>query len=52
VTRLLTFMANLGVTLTMWDRLFGAYVNPDDVKEPLSFGIDEEVPAVRLVLGV
>jgi len=45
-------MANLGVTLTMWDRLFGAYVNPDDVKEPLSFGIDEEVPAVRLVLGV
>jgi len=36
----------------MWDLLFGTYVNPDDVNEPLSFGIDEEAPAVRLVLGV
>lgn len=45
------YMANFGVTFTTWDRLFGTYVNPDDVKEPLSFGIGEEVPAVRLVLG-
>ena len=29
----------------------GPYVNPDDVKEPLPFGIGEEVSAVRLVLG-
>jgi sterol desaturase/sphingolipid hydroxylase (fatty acid hydroxylase superfamily) len=36
----------------MWDRLFGTYVNPDEVKEPLSFGIGEKVPLVRLALGV
>lgn len=46
------YMANLAALFTVWDRLFGTYVNPDSVKEPLSFGIGEEVPAVRLVLGV
>ncbi len=46
------YMANLAALFTVWDRLFGTYVNPDDIKEPLSFGIGEEVPAVRLVLGV
>ena len=45
-------MANLAALFTVWDRLFGTYVNPDNVKEPLSFGIGEEVPAGRLVLGV
>lgn len=44
--------ANFGVTFTIWDRLFGTYVNPDEVKEPLSFGIGEKVPLVRLALGV
>jgi len=46
------YKANLGAFFTVWDRLFGTYVNPDDVKEPLSFGIGEKVPLVRLALGV
>ena len=44
--------ANFGVIFSIWDRLFGTYVNPDELKEPLSFGIGEKVPLVRLVLGV
>ena len=46
------YMANLAALFTVWDRLFGTYVNPDEVKEPLSFGIGEKVPLVRLALGV
>jgi sterol desaturase/sphingolipid hydroxylase (fatty acid hydroxylase superfamily) len=46
------YMANLAAFFTIWDRLFGTYVNPDDVKEELSFGIGEEVPLLRLFLGV
>ena len=44
--------ANFGVTFTVWDRLFGTYVNPDSIREPLSFGIGERVPTARLILGV
>ena len=46
------YKANLAALFTIWDRLFGTYVNPDEVKEPLSFGIGEKVPLVRLALGV
>jgi sterol desaturase/sphingolipid hydroxylase (fatty acid hydroxylase superfamily) len=45
-------MGNLAALFMVWDRLLGTYVNPDDDKKPLSFGIGEKVPAVRLVLGV
>jgi sterol desaturase/sphingolipid hydroxylase (fatty acid hydroxylase superfamily) len=45
-------MANLATLFTVWDRLFGTYVDPDSVKGELSFGIGEEVPPLRLVLGV
>jgi sterol desaturase/sphingolipid hydroxylase (fatty acid hydroxylase superfamily) len=45
------YKANLGSLLTIWDRLFGTYVNPDEVKE-ISFGIDEVNSAVRFALGV
>ena len=44
--------ANSGVTFSIWDRLFGTYVDPEIVKEELSFGIREKVPLVRLVAGV
>lgn len=44
--------ANFGVTFSIWDRLFGTYVNPDELKEELSFGIGEKVPLIRLVVGV
>lgn len=46
------YKANLGILLTVWDRLFGTYVDPDSVKTPLSFGIGEQVPTVRLIAGV
>jgi sterol desaturase/sphingolipid hydroxylase (fatty acid hydroxylase superfamily) len=45
-------VANLGDLLTIWDRLFGTYVDPGTVREPLSFGIDAPRHPVRLVLGV
>ena len=44
-------MANLAAFFTIWDRLFGTYVNPNDVTEELSFGLREEVPLLRLSLG-
>lgn len=44
--------ANFGVTFSIWDRWFGTYVNPDDVKEPLTFGIGEKVPLARLAIGI
>lgn len=46
------YMTNLTALFTIWDRLFGTYVNPDEVREALSFGIGEEVPLGRLALGV
>jgi len=45
------YKANLGSLLTIWDRMFGTYVNPEEVGE-LSFGIGEIVSPVRLALGV
>lgn len=42
---------NFGVTFSIWDRLFGTYTDPDQVKGPLSFGIGEKVPLLRLVAG-
>jgi len=44
--------SNFGVTFTMWDRMFGTYVAPEAVQQPISFGIGEEVPLIRLVAGV
>lgn len=47
------YVANFGDLLTIWDRLFGTYVDPDTVRgAELSFGIDSEEPTARLVLGV
>jgi sterol desaturase/sphingolipid hydroxylase (fatty acid hydroxylase superfamily) len=44
--------SNFGVTFSLWDRLFGTFVDPETVTEPLSFGIKEEVPLPRLALGI
>ena len=43
---------NFGVTFTIWDRIFGTYLDPEMVKQPISFGIGERVSLVRLVSGV
>lgn len=44
-------IANLGSLLTIWDRMFGTYVNPEEVDE-ISFGTREAPSPVRLVLGI
>ena len=44
--------ANLGAVLTIWDRLFGTYVDPDEVTHDISFGLKEPVAPARLILGV
>ncbi len=45
-------VANLGSWLTIWDRMFGTYVNPETVKTELVFGTGEQDPSWRVVLGV
>jgi sterol desaturase/sphingolipid hydroxylase (fatty acid hydroxylase superfamily) len=46
------FVANLGNLFTVWDRVFGTYVDPETVQRPISFGIGAKENPVRLVLGV
>jgi sterol desaturase/sphingolipid hydroxylase (fatty acid hydroxylase superfamily) len=46
------YMSNLGSLLTIWDRIFGTYFNPNELKQELSFGIGERVHPVRLILGI
>lgn len=43
--------ANLGSRLTIWDRAFGTYVDPESTGE-ISFGIDDGTSAARLALGL
>ena len=44
---------NYGTKFTMWDRMFGTYVNPDDVK-PKKFGTGEDKPRdpVLMMIGI
>jgi len=46
------YRANLGSLLTIWDKIFGTYFDPNTVKEKLRFGIGEKITPVRLVLGI
>jgi len=48
----LHYKANLGSLFTLWDRIFGTYVNSEDIEENLSFGIGEPTNPIRLVVGV
>jgi sterol desaturase/sphingolipid hydroxylase (fatty acid hydroxylase superfamily) len=43
---------NLGSLLTVWDRMFGTYCDPDGVKNELTFGFKERLHPVRFVLGI
>jgi sterol desaturase/sphingolipid hydroxylase (fatty acid hydroxylase superfamily) len=45
-------MRNLGSLLTVWDRIFGTFFDPYEARERLSFGINQKVHPVRLILGV
>jgi len=39
---------NLGTTFSVWDRLFGTYVDPAQVPDSFPLGLGERVPAKRL----
>lgn len=47
------YTANMANLFTVWDRLFGTYVDPDTVTAAdISFGIDTQDNPVRLILGI
>ena len=46
------FKKNLGSLLSVWDRLFGTYFDPDLTPAGLRFGLGEDVLRWRLVTGV
>ncbi|MGH7314593.1 MAG: sterol desaturase family protein [Candidatus Rokuibacteriota bacterium] len=43
--------ANLGSRLTIWDRLFGTYVDPESAEE-ISFGIKDAPSPIRVAIGI
>jgi len=45
-------VANLGSLFTIWDRLFGTYLNPQTVNTELTFGTGEKDHPARLILGI
>lgn len=45
-------VANLGSLLTIWDRLFGTYMDPQAVKTELSFGTGEKDQSWRIMFGL
>ncbi len=46
------YTANLGSLLTIWDRMFGTYVDPEELTKEISFGTGEIDSPVRLALGI
>ncbi len=46
------YTSNLGSLLNLWDRMFGTYLNPEDLDDEISFGIGEETRPVRFALGI
>lgn len=46
------YMKNLGSLLTVWDRLFGTYLNPDRAEPHLTFGTGSRDNPIRLISGI
>jgi sterol desaturase/sphingolipid hydroxylase (fatty acid hydroxylase superfamily) len=44
--------SNFGFMLTIWDRLFGTYTNPDNVSKSFPLGLSYEVGMGRLLIGL
>jgi sterol desaturase/sphingolipid hydroxylase (fatty acid hydroxylase superfamily) len=44
--------ANYGSLFSIWDRLFGTWVDPDRFTAPLTFGTGEKDNAVRMIVGI
>ncbi len=43
---------NLGVTFTVWDRLFGTFVDPRTVEPGYKLGLGYPKSALRMTIGV
>jgi sterol desaturase/sphingolipid hydroxylase (fatty acid hydroxylase superfamily) len=43
---------NLGMLLTLWDRMFGTYADPRTVAQPAKLGLEDEPPLARMLVGV
>ena len=46
---------NLGTTFSIWDRMFGTYVDPEEVQDSFPLGLGEHVErkkVPRMLLGV
>jgi sterol desaturase/sphingolipid hydroxylase (fatty acid hydroxylase superfamily) len=46
------YQRNFGIFFTIWDRVFGTYLDPEKVRKDFSLGVSEEVHPVRLALGI
>jgi sterol desaturase/sphingolipid hydroxylase (fatty acid hydroxylase superfamily) len=46
------FLKNLAPVFPVWDRLFGTYLDPDEVGADLSFGTGEKTNPARLIFGI
>jgi sterol desaturase/sphingolipid hydroxylase (fatty acid hydroxylase superfamily) len=46
------YRGNLAALFPIWDHPFGTYIDPEKVGTNLTFGINESVPGVRLVIGL
>jgi sterol desaturase/sphingolipid hydroxylase (fatty acid hydroxylase superfamily) len=44
--------SNYGFIFSVWDRLFGTYIDPDRVPEDAPLGLGYEIPEWRLALGL
>lgn len=44
--------ANFGVLFTVWDRLFGTYVDSEQVDLKGPYGIQETIHPVRMAVGI
>jgi sterol desaturase/sphingolipid hydroxylase (fatty acid hydroxylase superfamily) len=44
--------SNFGFLLTVWDRMFGTYTNPDHVRKDFPLGLNYEVGMGRLFVGL
>lgn len=43
---------NFGFLLTIWDRMFGTYLDPDSVSNDFPLGLNYDVSTPRLLIGV
>lgn len=43
---------NLGSLMTVWDRLFGTFISPDEIDGDIEFGLNDTPSPWRMILGI